>query len=93
MDLAADLLLDLDAVVKRSNVSRRTWRREIAAGRIGVVRIAGSVRVPNSELEKYLSARYTPAREIRRAGPQSIEEILDRVVPRRRGRPKIGEAG
>ena len=88
--LSAQRLLDLRTVAERTGISARTWRRLIREGAIGVLRIAGTVRVPETALEDFLRERYHPPRPLRRAvGPQEVEAILDRVVPRRRGRPKI----
>jgi excisionase family DNA binding protein len=84
-------LLDFADFCGRLLVSKRTGRRIIRAGKIGVLRIEGSVRIPEAELERFLTERFIPPHEpVRAAGPQEIEGILDRVAPRRRGRPKIG---
>ncbi len=92
--LADQRLLELSAVIEQTRLSARSWRRIISRGEIGVVRIGGSVRIPASALELFLSERFTPARNLRRSvGPQEVEEILDRLAPRRRGRPRIVEAG
>ena len=64
--------------------SPRTWRRLISRGEIGVLRIGGAVKVPEAELERFLAERFTPARDRREARPQSVEEALDRVLPRLR---------
>jgi Helix-turn-helix domain len=91
--LCGQRLLDLAAVIEMTKVSARSWRRIIRAGKIGVLRIEGSVRIPEAELERFLAERFTPARELRRKrGPEEIEAILDRVAPQR-GRPRIVEAG
>lgn len=82
--LTDDVLLDLPAVVERTKLSARTWRRIFASGAVGIVRIQGSVRVPKTELEKYLQANFIPSRNRREARPQSVEEALDRVLPRLR---------
>jgi hypothetical protein len=86
-------LLDLAAVIERTKISARSWRRIIRARKIGILRIEGSVRIPEEELERFLAERFVPARDLRRVrGPEEIEEILDRVAPQR-GRPRIVEAG
>jgi excisionase family DNA binding protein len=91
--LAGQPLLDLATLVERTKLSARTWRRLISAGKIGVLRIEGSVRIPEAEFERFLAERYVPPRQTRRhGGPQEVEKILDCLVPRRRGRPRI-EAG
>ena len=90
--LCEQRLLDLEAIVERTHLSARTWRRIIRAGQIGIVRIEGSVRIPEMELERYLSERFFPARELRRPlAPASIEALIDKHAPRRRGRPRIVE--
>lgn len=73
--------------------SPRTWRRIIQRGEIGTLRIGGAVKILESELERFLAARSTPARIAPRTDPQTVEQIIDQVLPRRRGRPKIGAAG
>ena len=70
----------------RVPVCARTGRSIIARGELGVVRIGGRVFVPEAELERFLRERFDPARKL---GPQSVEDILDRVAPRRRGRPRV----
>lgn len=88
-------LLPLDAVVKQTGLSARSWRRIIRAGKIGVLRIEGSVRIPEAELERFLAERFTPAKDLRRARePQEIEAIIDSAIGHRRGRPRIvGQGG
>jgi hypothetical protein len=82
-------LLDLAAVIERTKISARSWRRILRARKIGFLRIEGSIRIPEAELERFLAERYLPPRDLRRArGPEEIEEILDRVVPQR-GRPRV----
>jgi excisionase family DNA binding protein len=94
LPLASQHLLDLSVVAKRTGRSRQTWRRIIARGEIGIVRLAGSVLIPEQELERFLAERFVPARVARRATePQEIKSILDRHLPRRRGRPKIATGG
>jgi hypothetical protein len=68
---------------------REDGRSLIARGELGIVRIAGRVFIPEAELERFLRERFSPPRDIRQNGPQTVEDILDRVAPRRRGRPKI----
>ena len=72
-------------------VCARKGRAIIAAGELGIVRIGVRVFVPESELERFLSERFTPARESRKVEPPSIELILDSVAPRKRkpGRPRV----
>ena len=64
--------------------SPRTWRRLIQRGEIGVLRIGGAVKVPESELERFLSERFTPSRSNRKEEPQSVVAILDQALPRKR---------
>ena len=64
--------------------SSRTWPRIISRGEIGILRIGGSCRIPESELERFLSERFTPPRNRQESRPQSVEEALDRVLPRLR---------
>ncbi len=92
--LADQRLFDLSAIAARTGISPRTWRRLIAAGKIGVLRIEGSVRIPEAELERFLAERFVPARILRRdLTPSRVEEILDRHAPRLRGRPRIAGSG
>ena len=65
--------------------SPRTWRRIIASGQIGVIRILGTVKVPEAELERFLAARFVPARAAGPVDKRSVVEVLDSIVPRRRG--------
>jgi hypothetical protein len=51
-----------------------------SAGEIGVIRIGGAVKIPEAELEKFLSERFTPARNRREARPQTVAEAIDRVL-------------
>jgi hypothetical protein len=69
-------------------VSPRTARRLVARGEIGVIRISGGVYIPEMEIERFLLARFTPART---ADPQTVLQVLDRVLPKKRGRPPIKE--
>lgn len=87
--LSEQKLFSIPDVVACTGLSSRSWRRLIAAGAIGIIRIGGVCRIPAEELERFLSERFVPARDLRRVkDPQEIESILDRVVPRR-GRPRI----
>lgn len=65
--------------------SARTWRRIIASGQIGVLRINGTVKIPEAELERFLAQRFVPARAAAPVNSKSVVEILDNIVPRRRG--------
>ena len=62
----------------------RTWRRLIQRGEIGVLRIGGAVKVPEAELERFLSERFTPARSARKEEPRTVAEIIDLALPRKR---------
>lgn len=65
--------------------SPRTWRRLIQRGEIGILRIGGAVRIPEAELERFLSERYTPPREMRKdSPPRQLAEVIDAVLPRKR---------
>jgi hypothetical protein len=87
--LCEQRLFDMKAVVARTQVSARTWRRIIAAGWIGVLRIEGSVRIPEVELEQYLARQFVPAVKVRGIDPETVESLVNIVVARRRGRPRI----
>ena len=65
--------------------SPRTWRRIIASGQIGVIRIGSTVKVPEAELERFLAQRFVPARAAGPVQTKSVMEIVDAIVPRRRG--------
>jgi excisionase family DNA binding protein len=82
--LSEQRLLLLDEIVERTSLSSRTWRRIIARGDVGVVRIQGSVRIPEAELDAYLQRNFTPPIGRRHLAPAAIEEIIDKAVPRRR---------
>jgi hypothetical protein len=83
--LSDDILLDLPAVVARTGLSARTWRRIIAAGKVGVCRIQGSVRIPKASLEAYLTSCFSPPREARKdSTPRQVAEVIDAVLPRKR---------
>jgi hypothetical protein len=90
--LSEQRLFDLSDIVKRTKISARSWRRIIRAGGIGVLRIEGSVRIPEAELERFLTERFVPHKLRRPLASAEIEQVLDRVAPRRRGRPKIEAA-
>ena len=64
--------------------SPRTWRRLISRGEIGILRIGGAVKVPEAELERFLTERFTPARSKREEEPRTIAEIIDMTLPRKR---------
>ena len=64
--------------------SPRTWRRLISRGEIGILRIGGAVKVPEAELERFLAARFTPARPNREEAPRTVAQILDMTLPRKR---------
>jgi len=64
--------------------SPRTWRRLISRGEIGILRIGGAVKVPESELERFLAARFIPARSNREEAPRTVAQILDMTLPRKR---------
>ena len=83
--LVDDDLIPFDEFVAKLKTSPRTGRRIIASGKIGVVRIGAAVRIPAAELARFLSSNYTPPREERETAPQSIVDVLDRIVPRKRG--------
>ncbi len=83
--LVDDDLIPFDEFVAKLKTSPRTGRRIIASGKIGVVRIGAGVRIPAAELSRFLSNNYTPPREERKPAPQSIVDLLDNVVPRKRG--------
>jgi len=64
--------------------SPRTWRRLIQRGEIGVLRIGGAVKVPESELERFLAERFTPSRSNRQEMPKTVAEVIDLALPRKR---------
>ena len=86
--LADDDLIPFDEFVAKLKTSPRTGRRIIASGKIGVVRIGAAVRIPAAELTRFLSSHYTPPREEPKQTPQSIVNVLDNIVPRKRGERK-----
>ncbi len=87
--LSEQRLLDLATIVERSGRSARSWRRWIAAGMVGVVRIGGGVAVPEDEYEAFLQRNFKPAK----ISPDLVERILDHTFPRRRGRPRLMTSG
>jgi excisionase family DNA binding protein len=89
--LAGQVFLSVDVVAERLQISARTLRRLIARGELGVLRISGTLRIPEQEFGRFIAERFTPAaRSVRQVvSPETIETILDKAVPRRRGRPKI----
>ena len=86
--LADGELIPFEEFVVKLKTSPRTGRRIIASGKIGVVRIGAAVRIPAAELARVLSRNYTPPREEPKQSPQSIVDVLDRVIPRKRGARK-----
>jgi excisionase family DNA binding protein len=90
LPLCSERFLDVPALAQRLGVSERTCRRIIRAGKIGIFRIEGSVRIPEVELERFLAERFTPAvKVLRHVAPGTVESIVNDVVARRRGRPRI----
>lgn len=51
--IAPERLLKLDEMAAECFVSRRTLERDIAAGRLRVVKIRRSTRVTRAEVERY----------------------------------------
>ena len=88
LSLVNDELIPFDEFVAKLKISPRTGRRIIASGKIGVVRIGAAIRIPAVELARFLSSNYTPPREETKPAPQSIVDLLDNVVPRKRGARK-----
>lgn len=62
--LAPTLLLNLDEVADQLRCTRRSVERQVAGGRLRVVRIGRSVRVERRELERFIAV----LRERDRAG-------------------------
>lgn len=92
--LCEQRLLDLSDIVAKTKISARSWRRIIRAGQIGILRIEGSVRIPEGELERFLAERFTPAvKVLRHIDPETVESIVNNAVARRRGRPQISARG
>ena len=82
MNLSEQKMFDISDLLHLA--SPRTWRRLIQRGEIGVLRIGGAVKIPEAELERFLSERFTPARDRRENRPQTVAEAIDRVLPRLR---------
>lgn len=86
--------LDVPTFALRLGVSERTCRRIVREGKIGILRVEGSVRIPEAEIERYLGERYVPAVEVRRCvDPDTVLSLVNNVVARRRGRPRIAGKG
>lgn len=89
--LSSQTFFDVPEVARRLGVSTKTIRRLIARGEIGFARVSGVVRIPEESLEAYLRTRFVEARPVRQdLSTATIEKLLDKVVPRRRGRPRVG---
>jgi excisionase family DNA binding protein len=82
--LAEQKLFSLPDIVARTGISSRSWRRFIQRGEIGVLRLGGRVLIPADELEAFLQKSFTPPIGRRPLAPAAIEEIIDKVAPRRR---------
>ena len=52
-------LLDIPAAAATLDVSERTVRREIAAGRLAVVKIRGRIKLHPAEITRYIAANTT----------------------------------
>lgn len=48
-------LLPLSAVSARTALSRSTLYREVAAGRLNIVKIGRSIRISEKELQRYIN--------------------------------------
>ena len=88
--LASQPCHDVPTVAKRWSVSERTVRRLIASGKIGVLRIAGTTRIPESEQERYLRESYTPAITTPRKKMQVPVSQIVAAVARRHCGPGSG---
>lgn len=67
-------------VADRLGLSERTVRRLIASGRIGVLRIMGTVRIPEVELERFLQEQFIPPSvNPRKNVPQAAARIVAAV--------------
>lgn len=55
-------LLDVNELEARSDVSRFTWRRWIAEGRIPTVRLGRLVKVKEEDYERYIADNRTEAK-------------------------------
>jgi len=82
--LASQPCHDVPTVAKRWSVSERTVRRLIASGKIGVLRIAGTTRIPESEQERYLRESFTPSTITRKRTPVPVSQIVAAVARRHR---------
>ncbi len=90
---ADDPLLTFEAFIARLNVSARTGRALLARGLIGTVRIGRCLRIPESEITRFLNERYSPPRQaaapspppFRRPGADDLDAVLDRAIARQRG--------
>jgi len=92
--LASQPCHDVPTVAKRWSVSERTVRRLIASGKIGVLRIAGTTRIPESEQERFLRESFTPPSTTpRKRTLVSVSRIVAAVARRHQGRPGAGGGG
>jgi excisionase family DNA binding protein len=92
--LCSQHFFDVPTFAQRLGVSERTCRRIIRAGKIGVLRIEGSIRIPEAELERFLSERFVPAIKVRKhVDPETVMSLVNNIVARRRGRPQISGRG
>ncbi len=57
------MLLTVEDLERRTQVSRFTWRSWIRQGKVPVVRIGRRVRVAEEDLQQFLAQSRTPARE------------------------------
>jgi len=78
-------LIPFNEFIQKLHCSPRTGRRILAVGEIGYIRRGGSCLIPKSEFEKYLAQRFVPARAAAPVQTKSLMEIVDAIVPRRRG--------
>jgi len=92
LSLATEQFLDVKEVAQRLHISGRTLRRLIARREISVFRVGGAVRISESALSEYLQKNFTPAAFRRLCGPVDVETIIDRVLLKKRGRPRVGGA-
>lgn len=90
-------LLDIPAAAATLDVSERTIRREIAAGRLAVVKIRGRIKLHPAELSRYItdnttcrSAAEAPASKSACSLPVvGLRELLRIDGMRRSSRPAI----
>jgi len=91
--LASQRLLEFSEVFPgRIPLCARSGRALIARGELGVCRVLGRVFIPEHELERFLSERFTPAKVAIMPNKEiTATEIISRV---HRSRPRIvkGEA-